>query len=189
MYAPIGTPWHYRSADVVSPTTTIARVPIAKTYKLEAWDGLDRGCVLNGDGTLAGAGLVPNDIRFLKLCFPGLRGQFDSSLDTMLQNLLTPAKTPDYIARMKVFELRSAAAYENRTTVYYYTLDWGFELVDRDAKVVVAVKDTSRSRSRVNQAKDQDAQDVLEGVEREMLDRIRGALLASSVFQEARAAE
>jgi hypothetical protein len=183
MYAPIGTPWHYRDADVVSPTTTIARVPIAKTYKLEAWKGPDRGCVLHADGTRAGAGVIPNDVRFLRLCFPGLRGQFDASLEAMLQNLLTPAETPDYVARMKVFDLRSATVYENRTSVYYYTLDWGFELVDRDANVVVAVKDTTRSRSRVDRAKDEDAQDALEVVEREMLDRIRGALLASSVFQ------
>jgi hypothetical protein len=184
MWAPIGTPWHYRSADLVSPSTTIARVPIAKTYKLEAWNGPDRGCVLNGDGTRAGAGLVPSDLRFLRLCYPGLRGQFDASLDTMMQNLLTPGETPDYVARMKVFDLRSATVYENRTSVYYYTLDWGFELVDRDGNVVVAVKDTTRSQRRVDQRKDEDAQDTLELVERETLDRIRGAMLASSVFQD-----
>jgi hypothetical protein len=179
-----GTPWHYRSADVVSPTTTIARVPIAKTYKLEAWKGPDRGCALNADGTRAGAGLIPADLRFLKLCFPGLRGQFDASVDTMLQNLLTPAETPDFVARIKVFDLRCASVYENRTSVYYYALDWGFELVDRDGNVVVAVNDTTRTHSRVDHAKDEDAQDALTVVEREVLDRIRGAMLASSAFQE-----
>jgi hypothetical protein len=180
--------WRARAAQPVAPATTIARQPTAKTFALVPAPGPDPGCPVADNGVREGD--QNPKISIYRLCFPGLRTQFEHAVTALLSGLLTPGDSnPDYVARVSDFQLHTGNGEHRGARPYHYEIQWDVELLDRRGAVIVDIKDVTGvaggagGYEPASDELDTGLAQSLFTAEGSILDAIRTAVLASSAVQ------
>jgi hypothetical protein len=128
-----------------------------------------------------------------RLCFSGLRRQFERGVTALLSGLFTPGDvSPDYVARVKDFQLRAGVP-PGRVPNYgssclVYEIHWDVELVDRQGAVIIDIKNVTPAGCMADAESptdelDNNAARRISTAEGKILDAVRTAVLASSAMQ------